>query len=796
MKAPAPGLRNLFTYLGGRVETSDLALPPSYQSGAGTGVLQLGWQPVNIAASSASFPCVDTYGIGAVTAGGTTYAGMVLNKSGNGICDLQEALALSITATDLKSDFGAAEQSAIVAKLGSNTELWKAQAVLTGVRGYCMLFNSNGSPKTAPTDAECVAVGKDNFPQLGSFLHSQAAVIPASPLIPDAPAGKLRPTMIYAGALDGQLHAFYLASASSTEVGYTGPATSIATTLPDGGVTQASAYNVFVTKRSTFPSGLANGTELWSFIPPGQLPLLKTNLARVDSAPAVADVFGDFAGNGVRTWRTVLVASAGGSNREIFALDVTNPLKPTMLWDIQAPVASSGLAYATSALQGDDTGTGTACTGTCSARASAFVWQNRCRAVDATAGTCRPANYALYPAVDNCSGGVCGRAQNGLYNYNHLGASQSVSIGSLRRNNAPVFAAFVATNEPGGNGINVFAIDIVTGQKLWEWNSPFDPSTYTGKFAAKALGAGNTPPVGVSIVSRSLDDQINSLYVGDDEGSLWELDASTGRNNTAYGLGIGGNCLSTPGSCNYPLSQAYDQGTNSAQPISTLSTLFVVRPDIPSNSLFSSYIGQTLLAYGTAGTDTVSAISGTINGAVHVLPISPSLRDSAADILNDHTGTKATHAVETGVAYEVGGTANFPQVLTGGNRVFGSIVADLTTGRLFFGTTVGSPSGVDSRGNLSGSIYQLDTTASTVGTALTSLSGAGGISGTLGMSYDAITGAATLTASTDKDVFVIKPANSSTFAPSATRAVYTLDGSDQSAQGLVGWILRRSGREY
>ena len=799
---PAPVNRNVFTYLGARLETDDRFLPPSYRSGTGTGVLQLGWRPVNIAGGSLTDSgCVDVYGIGPVGSGSSTYAGMVPVVGGNGVCDLQESLALSITAADLGSDFGASETSAIRNKLQLNAELWKAQSVLSMVRGFCYSTGVGGVPNLTPTNANCNVGGSSNVTNLGGFVHSQAAVIPASPLIPDAPTGKVRPTMIYAGALDGQLHAFYLASPSSTEVGYTGPATSIAKTLPDNGVNRPSADTVFNTPRSSFPSGLANGTELWSFIPPGQLPLLKDNKALVDSAPAVADVFGDFAGDGQRTWRTVLVASAGGSNREVFALDVTNPLKPTMLWDLQAPSSNPGVPYATSALQGDDTGTGTACVGTCSARAKAFDWQNRCRAVDLGAGTCRPANYALFPAADNCLSGVCGRQDTGLYNYDRLGASQSVSIGTLRRNNAPVFAAFIATNEPNGNGVNVFAIDLVTGQKLWEWNNPFDPTTYTGLFADKALGAGNTPPVGVSIVSRSLDDQINSLYVGDDEGSLWELDASDGRNNTAYGLTMGGGCLSTPGSCNFPLSQAYDEGQNSAQPISTLSTLFVVRPDIPATSVFKDYIGQTLLAYGTAGTDTVSAISTTVNGAVHLLPISPSLRDNASDIKGDTSGVKLTHAVEKGVAYEVAktkggaGTAYFPQVLTGGNRIFGSIVADLTTGRLYFGTTVGASSGIDSRGALSGSIYQLDTTV-TSGSPLSTVGAAtGGVGGTLAMSYDATTGAATLIASTDKDVFVIKPANSTALPPSTTRAVYTLDGSDQGAQGLVGWILRGSGRE-
>lgn len=787
---PAPTARNVFTYLGGQVVADDSLLPGSYKSGAGTGVLQIGWQPVSVAASSLGSGCVDLYHIGPVTRGTTTYAGMV--PGGNEVCDLQESLALSITASDLGSDFGDSEQTDIVNKLSDTIEINKAKSLLTMVRGNCYAVTS-GNPNTAPADSDCAVSGSRNYAQLGGLVHSQAAVIPHSSLIPSAVTNTYRPTMVYVGGLDGQLHAFVIPSSSSTS--WTGPDTGTTGTVTLD--SRASAYSVFTTTRATV-SGLAGLTELWSFVPPGQLPLLKDNKAMVDSSPAVSDVFGDFEGTGKRVWRTVLVASAGGSNREIFALDITNPLKPTMLWDIQSSV-DTGIPYAPSSLQDDSTGT---CS-TCSARAQAFRWLNACRAVDASAGTCRPASYVLPPTDDNCDtlGAVCGRRITGLYNYRRLGASQSVSIGTLRRNNAPVFAAFVATNEPGGNGLNVFAIDLVNGQKLWEWNHPYDPSSYSGSQPDKALGAGNTPPVGVSIVSRSLDDQINSLYVGDDEGSLWELDASDGRNNTGYARTIGGTCLSSPGTCNFPLSQAYGDGTHSAQPISTLSTLFIVRPDIPANSLFKDYVGQTLLAYGTAGTDTVSAItSATVSGAIHMLPISPTLRDTASDIKADTGGTKITHATTYGVSYEVAktkggtGTAYFPQFLTGGNRVFGSIVADLVTGKLYFGTTVGSSSGIDSRGALSGNIYQLDTTVTT-GSPLSAVGAAtGGIGGTLGVAYDS-TGAATLIASTDKDIFVSKPTTGG-LAPSATRAVYTLDGSDKGAQGLVGWILRRSGREY
>ena len=802
---PAPGARNVFTYLGGKVSATDTELTGSFKAIYGNGVAQIGWLPVDLDYGSADplSGCLDLYKIGPVAKGAKTYAGMVLG--GNGVCDLQEALEMTITKADLGTDNGASEQAAIIAKLQTTQEIYNSQWLVQMVRGFCYATNTATvppSPRYNPSLANCDAKNPVNTATLGGLVHSQAAVIPATTLVPDSPAGKHRPTVIYVGGLDGQLHAFYLPG-DGLDNGYTGPAASAAS-LKTLNPTAGGALGVFHTKYGGAFSPPTTVTELWSFIPPGQLPYLRNNTARVDSSPAVADVFGDFNGSGVRTWHTVLVASAGGSNREIFALDITNPLQPILLWDLQSSFDSTQLAYAPAALQDDDTGLYTGSSSTTSARGQAFNWQNRCRAADATAGTCYAANYRLPPADDNCNAGktVCGRTISSLYNYSRLGASQSVSVGTLRRNNAPVFSAFVATNEPGGSGISVFAIDMVSGAKLWEWDNPYDRESYKTTNPDKYLGTGNTPPTGVTVVSRSLDDQVNSLYVGDDEGSLWELDASDGINNTGYGVQLG--C--TPGTCNFPLSQAYGAGTYSAQPISTLSTLFVVRPEVPVGGLFKNYVGQTLLTYGTGGTDSVASISKpvapstvtVVSGAVHMLPLSPGLRDSAGDMLAESPSTtKRTHAATYGVAYELGitksgtGTAFFPQYLTGGDRVFGSVVADLVTGKLYFGTTNGAVTDINARGKLSGNLYQLDT--SVASTPISSIGKTGGIGGTLAMSFDT-SGQATLVASTDAGLFVTKPTTGG-FNASGTKTVYTLDGSNNGAQGLLGWILRRSGRE-
>src|SRR5207248_7878189 len=73
-----------------------------------------------------------------------------------------------------------------------------------------------------------IAIQNDT-PELGGFVHSQAAIVPASQFIADLPTGTHRPTVAYLGGLDGMLHAFYVPS-DGLDLGYTGPA--VQTGLP------------------------------------------------------------------------------------------------------------------------------------------------------------------------------------------------------------------------------------------------------------------------------------------------------------------------------------------------------------------------------------------------------------------------------------------------------------------------------------------------------------------------------------------------------------------------------------
>lgn len=139
-------------------------------------------------------------------------------------------------------------------------------------------------------------------PALGGVDRSTVAVIQASPLSAD---GENRPLMTYFGGLDGMLHAI------CSEV--LGPCTSL-------------------------------GQELWAFIPRTQLPLLRKNVQRFDGSPKVADVFGDFDGDGDSEWRTILTIQTGwgtaGKQSQapaVLALDITVPDDPILLWEVATP---------------------------------------------------------------------------------------------------------------------------------------------------------------------------------------------------------------------------------------------------------------------------------------------------------------------------------------------------------------------------------------------------------------------------------------------------------------------------
>jgi len=95
-----------------------------------------------------------------------------------------------------------------------------------------------------------------------------------------------------------------------------------------------------------------DGVERWAFIPTAVMPnlykLADTNYPNnhssfVDATPVLADVYIDKTGGNSKEWRTIVVGGLGGGGRGYYALDITDPYAPEMLWEFQH--ADLGLSF-------------------------------------------------------------------------------------------------------------------------------------------------------------------------------------------------------------------------------------------------------------------------------------------------------------------------------------------------------------------------------------------------------------------------------------------------------------------
>ncbi|MFL5393785.1 MAG: hypothetical protein ACJ79G_13180, partial [Myxococcales bacterium] len=224
-------------------------------------------------------------------------------------------------------------------------------------------------------------------------------------------------------------------------------------------------------------------------------------------------------------------------------------------------------------------------------------------------------------------------------------------------------------------------------------------------------------------------------------------------------------------------------------------------PPMPSTSPLKSYELQPRLAYGTGGTDTISGMepapdattgapcaSGTncINGEVHMVPLLPGYHYTAQDLLDD-SNLLATITQKGVLKAEPSG---YPIPLINGERVFGSIVA--AGDQLFFNTTRGTVSQIDSRGGLNGSSYRLLLSSSSntpynyvSATGLQKVGGAGGTP-----MLDATTG--TLVVVTDKKILRFDPPPGG----GGTLKGLSVNGRGATPTGLLSWFFRRRGLEY
>lgn len=157
-----------------------------------------------------------------------------------------------------------------------------------------------------------------------------------------------RDTTLLVGANDGMLHNFLLGN-NAEEGAYT---------------TSASIFSIDDSiEPNEFRSGLVTrsfeeGDEIWGFIPKSVMPKIRYLLdsgdhTNVNAAPAVADVqapksyYEDSSFDDMHTiktsagekqvpvkWRTVAVGGFRDGGRGYYALDITNPGKPRVLWEI------------------------------------------------------------------------------------------------------------------------------------------------------------------------------------------------------------------------------------------------------------------------------------------------------------------------------------------------------------------------------------------------------------------------------------------------------------------------------
>lgn len=196
---------------------------------------------------------------------------------------------------------------------GANPPLLMLESVNRDVLGPLMTVGMTLAPADQPTVyqtlIERVLAGDKQMngsfvPKLGGLDRSTVAVIPASLV-----AGTARPTMIYVGGTDGMLHAFC-------------------------GSVQAGVCDQL-------------GRELWAYIPRTLLQDLRKNLAVIDGSPRVLDMFGDFDGTGQKSFRTVLMFQTGsgdlaaGRTPAVYALDITNPADPKVMWEFTMPDPST-----------------------------------------------------------------------------------------------------------------------------------------------------------------------------------------------------------------------------------------------------------------------------------------------------------------------------------------------------------------------------------------------------------------------------------------------------------------------
>ena len=376
---------------------------------------------------------------------------------------------------------------------------------------------------------------------LGAIYHSTPAVVgPPHELIRDdsystyaasVPAAT-QPIMLYTQTIDGQLHAFKVASTATTDT------------------------NVEVNSGPT--GGGTPNNEIWSFFPPAVLQHLLPNYNSgaanlLDGAPVIADVpgravsapnppaFERTTGSTVQ-WHRVLVAGGGQAGGFYYALDITNisdtpPVSPPQfLWQLSTdgagnpifgktvptpaittvPIVQAGTRtqVAVAILPG---GSGTLAP-TCPTPPSASPTSGI--TIPSTANPNNPQASGSYFSVPNnppklrcwATTFVPGNATTSSNQLGNGMASTGNSITIVRLDTGQVLAHFTGTGYSGAAG-NGSTYD--NGSKA---NGPNSGQAFTA------------PMTGIPVAYPAGTGQIaDRVYVGDADGQLWRIDFSSGN---------------------------------------------------------------------------------------------------------------------------------------------------------------------------------------------------------------------------------------------------------------------------
>ena len=230
--------------------------------------------------------------------------------------------------------FGASALSSKLAQwndLTTGTGSQQAMAVGNGIvnylRGQKGLEDNGGNPAAS-------RIFRNREATMGDITESQPVFI-AKPFFNYVDAGYAsfvtaqanRKGMIYVGANDGMLHAFY----AKDQVAVTPPAVCVV-----GGGTYC------------------GGEEAWAFVPTPVISKMAKLADRdyavnhvnfVNGDPQIADICtANCTVAATATWKTILVGGLSGGGRGYYALDVTNPTAPVMLWEYTAQ-DQSNLGY-------------------------------------------------------------------------------------------------------------------------------------------------------------------------------------------------------------------------------------------------------------------------------------------------------------------------------------------------------------------------------------------------------------------------------------------------------------------